>query len=237
MIEGWKLIHEALHSGIPLLEIYVTPEALQEPANASLIDRSVCPVFALSRGLMEKVSTLESPPGVLAIGQSMSEPADPSPDRLGVLLLSIRDPGNFGTIVRSAEATGCDRVAYTFDCVDPHQTKVVRASMGSVFRVPLVEVSDINTTIETLIRRGISLYALSTGNAPSLFDVAPRVPSMVLVGSEAQGLPSNLSPDVSMLSIPMAGRVESLNAAMAAVVALYHFSRCLPRENINRRGR
>jgi TrmH family RNA methyltransferase len=229
MIEGWKLFHEALLSGIQFLEIYVTHEALQDRAKTPLIVKAGCPVFALSQSLMKKVSSLETAPGVFAVGQSELQSADPAPERLGVCLLSIRDPGNFGTIVRSAEAAGCDKVAYTLGCVTPYHTRVVRASMGSVFRMPLVEIGDPGTALETLLKKGVCLYALAAGSAQSLFDVTPRAPSMVLIGSEAQGLPPNLPSSVSMVSIPMAGKVESLNAAMAAAVALYHFSRSLSR--------
>lgn len=229
MIEGWKLFQDAILSGIQLQEIYVTHEALQDRTKARAILKASCPVFVLSQSLMNKVSSLETAPGVFAVGLSEPQPADPTPERLGVCLFSIRDPGNFGAIVRSAEAAGCDKAAYTSDCVTPHHTKVVRASMGSVFRVPLVEISDINSALETLLGKGVCVYALVPESAPPLFDVTPRGPSVVLIGSEAHGLPPNLPSGVTAVSIPMAGKVESLNAAMAATVALYHFSRCLSR--------
>jgi len=146
---------------------------------------------------------------------------------VALLLVSIRDPGNFGAIVRTAEAFGCEWIAYTADCVDPFHPKVVRSAMGSLFRVPVIEVHDKNLFLKEQSKRNVSTCGLETKGGQSLIHWKPKFPLIVCIGSESHGLPVDLPVD-EKLSIAMKGSVESLNAAVAAAVFLYAISTVHP---------
>lgn len=218
------MIWEAARSGIRLRELYVTSEFAMGKEGSALIAEARCRTFLLSPGLMKKVSALETPPGILGLAEPLSFLKVRVLRHFGACLFSIRDPGNFGAMIRAAEAASCEMIAYTGDCVDPNTGKVIRASMGSIFRVPLLEVEDGIEYLNGLSQKGIRLYALDPQARASLFEMVPRFPAIILIGSEAHGLPKDL-PAVERITIPMSGKVESLNAAMAAAVCFYHFRR------------
>src|SRR5262249_35591752 len=113
--------------------------------------------------------------------------------------------------------------ATSADCADPYQPKAIRASMGSIFHMPPYEVTDAKQFLADLSSRGVTAYGLSPHSGSNLFETAPRFPAVIVIGSEASGLPPDL-PVQERLCIPMQGKVESLNAAMAATVCFYHFA-------------
>lgn len=220
VIEGRKLLEDAIHSGLRITEIFFTPE-FADRENFSFPDAD-CKLFCISASLMRRVSNLETAPGVLAVAQAPVL-RKKSPVRFGAFLLSVRDPGNFGTILRAAEAAGCEMVAYSSDCASPSGSKVIRASMGSIFRVPLLEIEDSAGYLQDLKQNNVAIYALDARSPTNLFTLQPHFPAMILLGSEAHGLPPNLAPTGS-ISIPMKGNLDSLNVAMAATLCFYHFS-------------
>jgi TrmH family RNA methyltransferase len=143
--------------------------------------------------------------------------------RFSALLLSIRDPGNLGTIIRTAEAAGADFVALSSDCADAYSSKVIRSSAGSIFRVRVLEIVNVADYLQQLKQDCITVYALAANATQSLNDLKPVFPSVIVIGSESHGLPKDIL-FKNKISIPMAGKVESLNAAVAASLAFYHFS-------------
>jgi TrmH family RNA methyltransferase len=219
VVEGSKLFEEAIRSEMRMEEAFLTQEALS--ANGHLLQQleaKKIPVNRIASRLAKLVSDLETPPGLTAIikkpqsGKAMVR-------RIAVFLVGLRDPGNVGTIIRTAEGTGCDAVFYT-DCADPFQPKVVRASMGSIFRVPLIEVKNPLTFLKQKNEEQIPVCGLVSVGGLDLREWTPSFPTLVCVGSESHGLPAEF-PLTSRISIPMDGEVESLNAAIAASVCLY----------------
>jgi TrmH family RNA methyltransferase len=170
----------------------------------------------VERSALGDVSSLGSGTRVAAVyEQRWSEPAGP----LCVYLHALGDPGNVGTVLRAAEAFGASSVALGPDCADPHSAKAVRASMGAIFSVPLAHASD------PAALPGVSV-ALSASGGEELAAVCAVVsgPLTLLVGSEREGLPPALLAGAEHVArIPIAS--DSLNAAMAATVALYELSR------------
>ena len=137
-----------------------------------------------------------------------------------LLLDGIRDPGNMGTIVRTAEAAGVKTVYMSPDCVDLYNPKVIRSTMGSVFRVPCITL-DLKSVIERLKKSGIMVYATSLGASES-YREADLSDAAVIIGSEANGVrPEILDAASKCIKIPMAGQVESLNAAVSAAVLMF----------------
>ncbi len=218
VIEGKKLFREAVAANLRFEEIFVTPDVwshereLLEP-----LEHEGTTLLLITPRLLKSISDLETPQGILGVARKPQQQENLTITRVALLLVSIRDPGNFGAIVRTAEACGCDWIAYTSDCVDPFQPKVVRASMGSIFRMPVVETKD---PVSFLIERKVSSYGLTVRGDKSLLNWRPEPPFILCIGSESHGLPMDL-PLRETIFIPMKGRVESLNAAVASGVCLY----------------
>jgi TrmH family RNA methyltransferase len=173
----------------------------------------------ISAKLMRQISDMDTPPGILGIAKKPAV-AKTTFQRLAVFLISIRDPGNFGAILRSTEATGCEIIYYSSDCADPFQPKTVRSSMGSVFRAPLLEIKDPKSFLIQQKGNAIHVCGLVVHNGKSLFEWKPEAPILFCIGSESHGLPQDLYL-TEKISIPMQGKVESLNAAVTASLCLY----------------
>ena len=171
------------------------------------------PVFDLADGLIERIASTKAPQPLLAIVQTRDTvvPADASlvivADRLG-------DPGNAGTIIRSAEAAGADAVVLTPGSVDQYNPKVVRASAGSLFRVPVVTAALVDVALRRL--------GASSHHGDDYTTVDLVAPVALVIGNEAHGLPGDTALD-GWVTIPAA--VESLNAAMAATLLLFEAAR------------
>jgi RNA methyltransferase, TrmH family len=218
IIEGKKLFLEAVASGVQFDELFVTESQVGLVAGFIKFPLTVVP-----EKLLKKISTVQTPPGILGIAKRPAQKRPSVPAGFAALLYSIRDPGNIGATIRAAEATSCDWLATTTDCTDPYQSKALRASMGSIFRMPPFEVTDARQFLSELSSQGVTVYGLSPHAGSNLFETVPRFPAVIVIGSEATGLPSDL-PVHEQLCIPMQGKVESLNVAMASTVCFYHFA-------------
>jgi TrmH family RNA methyltransferase len=227
ILEGKKLILEALKSGIQLKDLLITTEIMGRRKDGELseiLHKAAGQYTEVSSEVMKKISTLETPPGILAIAAIVPVPEKVEIKNFASFIFGIRDPGNLGTIVRSAEASGCEFVACSSDCVDPYGSKVVRGSMGSIFRLRVFKTPNEAAFLQNLRNEGVRFYGLESRNGKNLFEIKPEFPAIVLVGSETSGFPSGIQFDES-ISIPMKGRVDSLNAAMAATLCFYHFGK------------
>jgi TrmH family RNA methyltransferase len=179
------------------------------------------PAFALRDGVAERISAIETPPGLFAVVRTRLTPAA-TLQRAGLVLVAdhISDPGNLGTVLRSAEAAGVDAVTLTAGTVDPFNPKVVRASAGSLFHVPVVA----PVTLTEVGAAGLRLLGTSShrGTGHTEVDYGGRV--AIVLGSEAHGLPDDAPVD-GWVRIEHAGRAESLNVAMAATVLCFEAAR------------
>jgi len=232
IVEGKRLFHEALESGI-LFEMVLVTEPVIRTMKSMLfkLENAGMEILLVTPAILNRLSDVEKSQGILGIARRVSAPAPEKPQGFAGLLHSLRDPGNFGALIRTAEATGCEFLAYSADCADPFQPKVVRASMGSIFRVPLVKISQISDYLENLRGSGVHLYALSPRGGVSLDSFQPEFPALMIVGSESGILPENLT-GAQTISIPMKGKVESLNAGIAAAICFYQFRHFVLQSNL-----
>lgn len=221
VIEGRKLFYEAIDSGIIPEKIFVTPEFWEEDS-ARL--KSHKHAFLIPSRVMKGVTTVQTPPGILAIAERKSIPEIIEISGIALFVNSIRDPGNLGALIRSAEAAGCSFVACSSDSADPYSLKVLRASMGSLFRMPVFKISDTLKYLNAWKEKKIGTYALTPRSGTNLFEVSPKYPLLLIVGGETAGLPSGFKPDV-LLTIPMKQQVESLNAAIAGSIAIFQLTK------------
>ncbi len=175
--------------------------------------------FVLAAGVIDRVASTESPQPILAVVRIPAPTLDLSTAGFVLVADRIADPGNLGTILRSAEAAGVDGVGLTAGSVDPFNPKVVRASAGALFRVPVLD-----TTVAAVRAAGMRTIGTSShrGTAHTEADLTGR--SALVVGNEAHGIPDDAGVD-EWVTIRHHGRAESLNVAMAATVLCFEAAR------------
>lgn len=234
-LEGMHLVAEALRSGTRLPTIFVAQghEKLIETLGA--IDESRTEILAVPREILDSALSTESPQPIAALAQPRNWPwtevlASPQDKPALVVVLSgIQDPGNLGTILRSAEAFGATGILCLTGTVSRWNPKAMRASAGSVFRLPVLASSEAKA-FERLREAGIRVCAAMARDAEPLDDPyvekALTEPVALVIGSEGGGLSPEIAAQCdACISIPCPGPVESLNAAVAASVLLYEASR------------
>lgn len=234
--EGPQAVREAvLHRPESVIDLYVDHEARALNPAVALIaadaEAAGCPVTSVAPPVMAAMADTPTPQGVLAVcsvpgGDPAERLADllsarPRP-RLLVILAAVRDPGNVGTIIRSADAAGADGVLISTDSVDPYHPKCVRATAGSVFHLPILTGLPMDHLVDRLHEGGLRLLA-ADGSAPrSLQEVDLVTPHAWVLGNEAWGLPESVREQCDdIVSVPIYGHAESLNVATAATLCLY----------------
>ncbi|KXU34144.1 rRNA methyltransferase [Cephaloticoccus primus] len=227
LVEGYRQIRRALEKRIALRELYFCRECFlgaNEDALLAEARAAGTELVELSRHAFEKVAYRERPDGLLAVApQWRRELADLQLGTAPFLLVveGIEKPGNLGTILRSADAAGCDAVIVCDPVTDIFNPNVVRASTGVLFSVPLV-VAESRTVAAWLRERGIR-SAATTPHSEQLYTAADlRGPLALIMGSEQYGLSEFwMSRSDLKLRIPMAGQADSLNVAMATIITLF----------------
>ncbi|HUF99529.1 MAG TPA: RNA methyltransferase [Ilumatobacter sp.] len=210
MVEGAVLIAEAAAAGWTIEGEYVAPGA---PAVSG------APVFEFADGVLERVASTERPQPNLAVVVMQAERLVLPHAQFVLVADALADPGNLGTILRSSEAAGVDAVVLTPGSVDPFNPKVVRASAGAIFHLPVVTATFADVRAAGLRTIGSSSHL---GDSHSEADWSGRV--ALVMGNEAHGLPED-SPVDSWVRIEHQGRAESLNVAMAATVLVFEAAR------------
>ena len=229
VLEGARLCLDALENGVRAKEAYLTREGIKRLGERTALLESRCgALFLLEGNAAAKLSDTKHPQGVFLLCE-MDENVLSGPlcTTKGLLALSsLQDPGNVGTILRSADAFGLGGVALSADCPDPFSPKVLRSAMGSVFRVPIQVVDDLPRFLLELRGAGSPVYAaaLSDQSVPVL-DV-PMKGAAIVIGNEGNGLsPEVLAACEKRVIIPISERCESLNAAVAAAVFAWEIGR------------
>ena len=226
LVEGPAGVAEALVEPGALVELFTTPEAatrygalLEKAAESGVV------VHSVTTSVMAELAQTVTPQGVIGIAVfrdvSLATVTAAGP-RLVVVLASVRDPGNAGTILRTADAAGADAVVFTDASVDPYNPKCVRSSVGSLFHVPFVIGTELAPAITELRRAGMRVLATAGKGGVDLYSTELSGPVAWVFGNEAWGLPEELVAlaDESV-RVPIHGRAESLNLATAAAVCLY----------------
>jgi len=228
-IEGPNLVEEALRAGVRIATVFGAQ------GSEKLIQRLNLPpeieVLMLPRELLDSALATETPQAIAALVEPPDWTwahllgAEKSAAAMIVVLAGLQDPGNLGTILRSAEAFGADGVVSLPGTVSAWNPKAVRASAGSVFRVPIVAASEVDA-MARLREAGVRIIATTVyGAKPADIQILSE-PIALLIGNEGQGVPADLiSKADGVVTIPCPGPVESLNAAVATSVLLYEASR------------
>jgi TrmH family RNA methyltransferase len=231
LLEGPRVIAAALDRGAALDAVYCGPGAARAfPAVVARCADAGVPVHDLKEGVLERIGTTRTPQPVLAVARFVPASLDAvvaaARDRSVLVVVGVADPGNLGTILRSAEAAGLGGVVVAGDAVDVRAPKVVRASAGSVFGLPVAVVPDAATVLAALRAADVvTVGAVARGGeAPDGIGLGRGV--ALVLGNEAHGLAPELTAATDRLvTIPMTGPTESLNVAMAATVLCFEAAR------------
>lgn len=230
LVEGPTAVGEAVSTGAPLVTVFLRREAPGRAAEvAARAARAGVEVVEVGDRALAAMSDATSPQGVVAVARFVDEPPGPLLDRaegLCVVLADVRDPGNVGTILRSAWAVGAAAVLLGAGTADPYNPKVVRSSAGALFHVPLARGVALPWALAELGARGFRRVAADphAGAAYDEVDLTGRC--ALLFGNEAWGVPEGVLTGVDdRATIPMQGQAESLNVGAAAAVFLFEAAR------------
>lgn len=243
VVEGIRLAEELVRSGLSVSVLAHSPRLVKTQRGQALLDSlrrlsggQAREVFVTDE-IMEYLSETKSSPGVLVLAgipDSLIHPpwwGERLPGFNGdlpVWLLAdgVSDPGNLGTLIRSSEAFGSAAMLVAGQSADPYSPKAIRASMGSVFRVPVVRLRDPVGELTRLSALGVSVVSAAARAPDELSGAELRTPLIVAVGSEAAGVSEEISAlGVGLVSIPTLGTTESLNVGVAGSIILYEFVR------------
>lgn len=221
VVEGVRAVEDVLAAGIELDTI-----VLREQTEFDVPDRYASAVRRVSASVFDQLTEVSHPQGVLAVVPMLAEPAlpDVSTNPLVVYLDGVRDPGNMGTLFRSAAGAGVDHLVIGDQSVDPYHPKAVRAAMGSHLRIPF---SHANSEEFHEYSREFPVIALADAGGNALYDsVNWQKASVMIVGGEAFG-PTSASREIAnvIVSIPLANGVESLNAGVAGSLLMFEAAR------------
>lgn len=228
VVEGPKMFAELPKEWID--SVYVTEHIRKTQTEIAKKLKGLDCVETVTEDVLKAMSDTETPQGILAVvRQSRYEMKDilkGQGKRHLVILETIQDPGNLGTIIRTAEGAGVSGILMDKDTADIYNPKVIRSTMGAVFRMPFVYVDDLEKCLIELKQLGTCLYAAHLEGAKAYDQEDYTGDTGILIGNEARGLSDGVAAMAdSQVRIPMAGKVESLNAAVAAAVLMFEVAR------------
>ncbi len=206
----------------PIIEVFLDETAPAEVAAA--VAEAGLRVHQVGTEVISLIADTSTPQGVVAVVkmptatfEDLAEDAD-----LIVVLAGVRDPGNAGTLLRSALATGADAVVFGTASVDPFHPKTVRAAAGAIFDIPVLRGTETLAAVEALKGRGFAAYGAAAGSPTAMGDVDLSGRVALILGNEAAGLPQDIIEVLDAeISIPMPGPVESLNVGIAGAVLMF----------------
>ncbi|WP_433238914.1 TrmH family RNA methyltransferase [Streptosporangium sp. CA-135522] len=230
LAEGPQAVREALALDGVVVELFATAEA--ESRHADIVAAATAagvPLHRASGEVMAELAQTITPQGLLAVCRFVHVSLDravTADARLVAVLAHVRDPGNAGTVLRTADAAGADAVVFTDASVDPYNGKCVRASAGSLFHLPVTTGAPVAQAVQKLKDAGLRVLAADGAGEQTLDDVDLSGPTAWVFGNEAWGLPEEiLRLTDEVVRVPIYGRAESLNLATAAAVCLYASAR------------
>ncbi len=232
LVEGVRTVTAALDASAPLETLMLTAAAAERhPELRTRAVGSGVQVLIVTEQIMRAVATTVTPPGVLATARTVTVPvtALPAHPNLVCVLDQTRDPGNLGTVLRTADAVGADAVATTAGSVHAESPKAVRSAAGSLFHLPVVDGAPWPELRDALHGRGLQLVGADARGELTPADLDPTAVHALVLGSEAHGLSDEIRADCDVLvRLPMPGRAESLNLAAAAAILLHQLTSTRP---------
>ncbi len=225
VVEGIKMFQEAPRE--ELVKVYLSEELEQKRTLKSSLQGIDYEV--LKKDIFDKVADTQTPQGILCVMKQKKYTLEQLTNDACPLLLvleNLQDPGNLGTIMRTAEGAGVNGVLLSRGCVDIYNPKTIRSTMGSIYRVPFLYTDHLLEDMDTLHRLGVTTYAAHLKGKGFYDEASYKEATAFLIGNEGNGLTDELSSKAKQyIKIPMEGKLESLNAGVAAAILMYEASR------------
>jgi TrmH family RNA methyltransferase len=237
LAEGMRFVEEAVFSRAAIKYCLCSENLYGNRAEKlikKLKDMGIS-IYTLKESLMDEICETSTPQGIAAVIE------EPEYDLYNILENSdflvvadrIQDPGNLGTIIRTSDAAGAQGLIITEGTVDPYGSKVLRSTMGSIFHIPVINILDILSFVETLKKRDFTIYATSLDASEPYYSYRYDNKTVVVIGNEANGVSEGIIKCADrLIKIPMRGKAESLNAAVACGILLFEVTRS--RSNIDK---
>ncbi len=222
VVEGTRFVNE-----IPCdyeIEFYAFSESFVNK-NSTILYENRSNTYIFDNKVFNDFSDTETPQGILAVCRKKNfeiEKIVKNKNGLFIVAENISDPGNLGTIIRTADACGVNAVFLSKGCVDLYNSKVLRSTMGSVFHIPVIADIDIDYCIDVLKNENVNLYAAHLKGKKTLYEYNLKNSAAFVIGNEANGISESTANKCdNLIKIPMLGKAESLNASIAAAILMY----------------
>ncbi len=232
LIEGIKLMREACIHDINLDMVFISSNIIEDAEIKNITD--ICrekgaDIYEVNSRVFKEISETESSQGIIGIAKKADyDLRDILKNKNSNLIVldEVQDPGNVGTIIRTADACDFDGVILSKGCVDVYNGKTVRATMGSIFHIPIIANTDIMELITILHEIGVKIIGADPHGGKTYFDLNYNDKNAIIIGNESSGLSKTVMDRVTdKVNIPMLGKAESLNAAVAASIIMYEIIR------------
>jgi RNA methyltransferase, TrmH family len=218
LVEGFHLVEEAIKQGEQIVEIIVSEKVGLPPR----WDSGAIPVTTVTEEISYELSDTEAPQGIYAVCRQIDKDPSLKDAKTFLFIDAVQDPGNLGTMIRTADAAGIDAVIVGHGSVDIYNSKVLRSAQGSHFHLPVVR-GDLHDWVDNLKGKNIPVYGTALENANTYTKTSPAESFALIVGNEGNGVNKEiLSKTTANLYIPIFGKSESLNVAVATGILLYY---------------
>ncbi|MGN0481845.1 MAG: TrmH family RNA methyltransferase [Lachnospiraceae bacterium] len=228
VVEGIKMVMEAPKDRI--IKVYASESFEKSNENIALVLKSQSPYETVSDNVFAQMSDTKTPQGVMAVvamkQYNIEDLFDKNGNTFIVAAENVQDPGNMGTIVRTAEGAGVTGILLSEGCVDLYNPKTIRSTMGSIFRMPVVIEQEFVEAIDYIKEHGVKFYAAHLDGNKNYTDCDYSTGCAFVIGNESNGITVRTSQRCDeLIRIPMSGQVESLNASIAAAILMYEAKR------------
>ena len=224
IIEGIKLLEEAIKENAEIKQIVICDDCEKSDSIPKdlMYEIAKYDCIYVTNKLFKTVSEVKTPQGVLAVVGKESKDAEISYNEdIIVALDDVQDPGNLGTILRTVDSIGLKQILVSKGTADPYNPKVIRSTMGAIFRIKVIECEDLEKTLKEIKKHKFEIVVTLLQTKNSIYDIDYNK-KVIVIGNEANGVSKEVLEEVSeRIKIPMIGKTESLNAAVAAAILLY----------------
>ena len=220
IVEGIKMVKEAISENQEIALI-----AIREDFKIDF-DTKNTKIVTISNKVFNDISDVKTPQGILAvIKKNQNNQIETNSDYI-LALDSLQDPGNMGTIIRTADSANINQIIINKTTVDPYSPKVIRSTMGAIYRTNIIEVEDLKATLKEMKLKGFQIITTDLKATQSIYDINYNNKTVVVIGNEANGVSQEIlqTADKKVI-IPMLGKTESLNASIAASIMIYEYVR------------
>ena len=228
VIEGVKTVQEAIQEGAKIKRIVICEECIEDGSleQKFLYEVSKYDFICVTKNIFDSITNVMHPQGILAVIEKKNIEADINyKEDIIVMLDDIQDPGNLGTILRTMDSANLSQLIVSKGTADCYNPKVVRSTMGAIFRVNVITSEDMVDTVKTLKKHGYEICVTSLQDSESIYNIEYKK-KVIIIGNEANGVSKSLR-DLAdkKIKIPMLGRTESLNASVATSIIVYEYIR------------